>query len=55
MSMTKRQQLLKSMREMEDGMWDTATADHVSQIDVKGLLWAICKAVFLLLEKELKK
>lgn len=53
--MTKRDQIIESMRDMEDGMWITATADHISQIDVRRLLWCICKAVYLLLENALKK
>ena len=52
--MTRREQIIESMGDMEDGMWVTATADHISQIDVRELLWAICKAVYLLLKKELK-
>ena len=52
--MTKREQIIESMRDMEDGMWVTATAEHMSQIDITKLLWCICKAVYLLLKKEIK-
>lgn len=53
--MTKRQQIIECMRAMEDGMLVTGTADHVSQIDIPRLLYWICKALFLLLERALKQ
>lgn len=54
-TMTKRDQLLECMAAMERGMLIAGTADHAFQIDVPRLLWWICKAVLLLIEKELKK
>lgn len=52
--MTRNKQLLECMRAMEDGMFDTATADHVLQIDILSLLWWMCKTLYLLLLKEIK-
>lgn len=54
-TMTKREQMIECMRAMEEGMFVTGTADHVSQIDIPRLLWWICKTLFLLLEKAIKK
>lgn len=53
--MTRRDQVLESLRAMDEGMLITGTADHVSQIDVPRLLWWICKALYLLLKKEAGK
>ena len=53
--MTRREQIIECMRAMEDGMLVTATADHVSQIDIPRLLWWMCKSLYLLLRKELSK
>lgn len=53
--MTKRQQMIECMQAMDEGMFVTGTADHISQVDVLGLLWWICKAMKLLLEASLKK
>lgn len=55
MTMTKREQMIECMRAMEEGMFVTGTADHVSQVDIPRLLWWMCKALFLLLEKAIKK
>jgi hypothetical protein len=52
---TKREQLLECRRKLDEGMLVTGTADHVSQVDVPRLLWWLCKAVLLLIEKEVKK
>lgn len=53
--MQRRDQVLESLREMEDGMLITGTAEHISQIDLPRLLWCICKALYLLLKKEAGK
>lgn len=52
--MTKRDQLLECRRELDKAMIVTGTADHVSQVNVLQLLWWLCKAVLLLMEKEIK-
>lgn len=51
----RRKQMIECMRAMEEGMFDTATAEHVSQIDILSLLWWICRTLYLLLLKEIKK
>lgn len=51
--MTRRNQIIECMRAMDEGMLATATADHVSQIDLPRLLWWICKSLYLLLRKEI--
>ena len=53
--MTRRDQVLECMRAMDKGMLICGTADHAFQIDVPRLLWWICKALYLLLEKEAGK
>lgn len=53
--MTRRDQMIECMNAMQDGMFVTGTADHVSQIDILKLLWWMCKALYLLLEKAIKK
>jgi hypothetical protein len=53
--MTRREQIIECMRAMDEGMLITATADHVSQIDLPRLLWWMCKSLYLLLRKEIKQ
>ena len=53
--MNRRDQIIECMRAMDEGMLVTATADHVSQIDLPRLLWWMCKSLYLLLRKELSK
>lgn len=50
--MTKREQLLECRRELDKAMIVTGMADHVSQVDVPKLIWWLCKAVLLLIERE---
>ena len=54
MAVTRKKQVIECMRAMEDGMFITATADHVSQVDILKLLWWMCKSIYLLLLKEIK-
>lgn len=51
----RRKQILECMRELDEGMFVAGTVDHVSQMDVPRLLWWLCKAVLLLLRKEISK
>lgn len=53
--MTKRDQLLECRRKIDEGMLAAGNVDHVSQLDVPRLLWWLCKAVLLLIEKEVKR
>ncbi len=53
--MTRNNQILECMRAMDEGMFITGTADHISQVDVLKLLWWMCKSIYLLLQKEIKK
>ena len=53
--MTKREQLLEARRKIDEGMMAAGTVDHVSQLDVPKILWWLCKAVLLLIEKDLKR
>lgn len=55
MTMTRREQLLECRRKIDEGMMAAGTVDHVSQLDVPKLLWWLCKAVLLLIEKDLKR
>ena len=50
--MTKRDQLIECMEAMEDGMIRTSKGRDIWQNE---LIWWICKAVGLLLEREVKK
>ena len=52
--MTRREQVIECMREIENGMCAAGTVDHVSQLDVPKLLWWLCKAALLLLRKEIR-
>ena len=52
--MTRREQIIECMRAMDEGMLVTGTADHISQVDVPRLLWWMCKAIYLLLKKEVQ-
>ena len=53
--MTKREQLLECRRELDKAMIVTGMADHVSQVDVPKLIWGLCKAVLLLMDRELRR
>ena len=53
--MTKREQLLECRRELDKAMIVTGMADHVSQVDVPKLIWWLCKAVLLLIEREVRR
>lgn len=53
--MDEHKRLMESLRDMEDGMLLTGTAEHISMVDLMGLLWSICKALYLLLKKEAGK
>ena len=55
MTMLKREQMLECRRKIEEGMLAAGTVDHVSQLDVPRLLWWLCKAVLLLMERELRR
>ena len=50
--MTKRQQMIECMEAMESGMCRLSECDDVWQ---NKLIWWICKAVYLLLEKAVKE
>lgn len=50
--MTKRDQLIECMSAMEDGMIQLSRSRDIWQNE---LIWWICKAVGLLLEKEVKR
>lgn len=50
--MTKREQMIECMSAMEDGMKRTAESRDIWQNE---LIWWICKSLYLLLEREVKK
>ena len=52
MAMTKRDQLLEARAAISEGMERTAAQRDIWQNE---LLWGLCKAVLLLLDKEIKK
>ena len=52
--MTRREQVIECMRAMDEAMFTTGTADHISQIDIPRLLWWMCKSIYLLLQREVK-
>lgn len=49
--MTKREQMLELMSAMEDGMCQTAQHSDIWQ---NRLIYALCKSVYLLLEKAVR-
>jgi hypothetical protein len=51
----RRAKLLECRRELDKGMLATGSVDYLFWLDVPKLLWWLCKAVLLLIEKELKK
>lgn len=50
--MTKRDQLIECMEAMEDGMIQLSRSRDIWQ---NQLIWWICKSLYLLLEREVKK
>ena len=52
--MTRREKVIECMIAMDEGMFVTGTADHISQIDIPRLLWWMCKSIYLLLQREVK-
>lgn len=52
--MTKRDQLLEARRKIDMGMLAAGSVDYAFQMDTKETLWWLCKAVLLLIEKEVK-
>ena len=50
--MTKRDQMIECMDAMQKGMERTAVQSDIWQNE---LIWWLCKAVMLLLDKEIKK
>lgn len=53
--LNRRTKLLECRRELDKGMLATGSVDYAFQMDAKDLLWWLCNAVLLLIEKELKK
>lgn len=49
------EQLMECRRELDKGMLAAGSVDYAFQMDAKETLWWLCKAVLLLIEKELKK
>ena len=50
--MTKREQMIECMEQLEDGMCRIQTTRDIWQNE---LLWWICKSIMLLLEKRVKE
>ena len=51
----RRAKLLECRRELDKGMLATGSVDYAFWLDIPKLLWWLCKAVLLLIEKEIKK
>ena len=50
----RRAKLLECRRELDKGMLATGSVDYAFWLDIPKLLWWLCKAVLLLIEKEVK-
>lgn len=50
----RRAKLLECRRELDKGMLATGSVDYAFWLDIPKLLWWLCKAVLLLIEKEIK-
>lgn len=51
----RRAKLLECRRELDKGMLAAGSVDYAFQMDAPMLLWWLCKAVLLMIEKELDK